>query len=341
MRLLVLGGTRFVGRAIVEEAVKRQHVVTVFNRGRTGTDVTGVEVVRGDREVEPDLERLTAGRSWDTVVDASGYVPCVVGDSARALDNCCDLYVFLSTVSVYPAWPKEGVHEDSPVYECSSGMDGTAEDEANWSAVQYGTYKAGCERAVREVFNDRALVLRPGVIVGPRENVGRLPWWLRRIERGGRVLAPGRPDRAIQPIDARDLARFTLDCIEIGVAGAFNVAAPRGHATFGLLLQCCAEVTAAAPELVWVNEQFLLDCGVRQWTEIPLWRTAAGTWEMATERAQAVGLTCRPLSETVADTWKWLREEGDSRARYARQAHHGLAPDKERELLAAWEAWTG
>jgi len=162
MRLLVLGGTRFVGRAIVEKALRRGHEVTTFNRGQTGLDIAGVEAVRGDRESSEDLHRLIAGRTWDLVVDTSGYVPRVVGDAVQALVGRAERYVFLSTISAYPDWPMKGVSEASPVHECSPDVGGSAADEATWSATQYGTYKAGCERAVVEVFGDRALVLRPG-----------------------------------------------------------------------------------------------------------------------------------------------------------------------------------
>jgi 2'-hydroxyisoflavone reductase len=165
------------------------------------------------------------------------------------------------------------------VYECPSDTGGSAAGEASWSATQYGSYKAGAERAVMEVFADGALVLRPGVILGPHENVGRLTWWLRRLARGGRVLAPGDPNRPIQPIDVRDVARFTLDLAKAGHAGVLNVAAPMGHAAFGAMLAQCAHVTGSESEFVWVNDGFLVEHGVRQWTEIPLWRVHPGTWD--------------------------------------------------------------
>jgi 2'-hydroxyisoflavone reductase len=340
MRLLVLGGTRFVGRAIVEQTLERGHEVTTFNRGQTGVDVAGVEAVRGDRESSADLHELVAGRSWDVVVDTSGYVPRVVGDAARALVGRAGQYVFLSTMSVYPDWPAKGVSEASPVYEGSPDTGGSAADEASWSATQYGSYKAGCERAVIEAFGDWALVLRAGVILGPHENVGRLTWWLRRIARGGRVLGPGDPDRPIQPIDVRDVVKFTLDLAESNRAGVFNVAAPKGHATFGSMLGHCAHTTGSDIKVVWVDDGFLVEHGVRQWTEIPLWRVHEGTWNVDTTIARAAGLTCRPLAGTVRDTWTWMNEDGGP-APYGRQEHHGLSPERERQLLALWEAQAG
>jgi 2'-hydroxyisoflavone reductase len=340
MRLLVLGGTRFVGRAIVEEALGRGHEVTTFNRGQSGVDLAGAEAVRGDRESSSDLHALVAGRSWDVVVDTSGYVPLVVRDAARALFDRARHYVFLSTISVYPDWPAKGVSEASAVYECPSDTGGSAAEEANWSATQYGRYKAGCERAVIEVFADRALVLRPGVILGPHENVGRLTWWLRRIARGGRVLAPGDPDRPIQPIDVRDVADFTLELAQRGGAGLFNVAAPMGHSAFGAMLAQCVHTTGSDCEVVWVDDGFLLEHGVRQWTEIPLWRVHPGTWKVDTTMAAKAGLACRPIAETVHDTWAWMRAGGGP-APYGRQTQHGLGPERERQLLALWEAPAG
>lgn len=333
----MLGGTRFVGHAIVEKALGRGHEVTTFNRGQTGMDAAGVEAVRGDRESSADLHRLIAGRSWDVVVDSSGYVPRVVGDAARALVGCAERYVFLSSISVYPDWPAKGISEASSVYECSPDTGGSAADEATWSAIQYGTYKAGCERAVVEIFEDRALVLRPGVILGPHENVGRLTWWLGRIASGGRALGPGDPARSIQPIDVRDVAKFALDLAESGRAGTLNVTAPKGHTTFGSMLAHCAQATGSHSELVWVEDEFLVEHGVRQWTEIPLWRVHEGTWDVDTTMARAAGLTCRPLAETVRDTWAWMGEGGGP-APYGRQAQHGLSPERERQLLALWEA---
>lgn len=336
MKVLVLGGTRFVGRVFVEHALARGHQVTTFNRGRTGQDMPGTEAVRGDRENATHLRELVTGREWDWVVDTSGYVPKVVGDAARLLSDRAGAYVFFSTVSVYPAWPTEPVSEESPVYECAPEASGTAEDEATWTAAQYGAYKAGCERAVVDAFNGRVTVLRPGVILGPHENVGRLTWWLRRIERGGRVLAPGDATKPIQPVDIRDLAAFTLKCLEKRTAGTFNVVAPQGQATFGQMLDACVAETGSGAELTWVDDDFLIDHQVRQWTEIPLWRTPPGTWSVNTTRAAHAGLTCRPIEDTVRGTYGWLSKSGDPAA-YDRQAHHGLSQEKERELLEIWD----
>jgi 2'-hydroxyisoflavone reductase len=243
MRILVLGGTRFVGRVLVEQALAEGHDVTAFNRGRTGRDVPGSEVVRGDRENKDDLHGLASGREWDWAVNTSGYVL-----ACRA-----DAYLFLSTISVYLGEPEKPVTGASTVYDCDPQTDGSAKDEATWSAAQYGAYKAGCEQAVDDGFDGRISVLRPGPILGPQENVGRLTWWLNRVKRGGEILAPGQPGRAIQPIDIRDLVALALQSLRRESAGTFNITASMRHATFGGMLNASATAIRTKPELTWVD----------------------------------------------------------------------------------------
>jgi 2'-hydroxyisoflavone reductase len=334
MRLLVLGGTWYLGRVLADDALRRGHDVTTFNRGRSGIDLLGVEVVRGDRERSADLDRLVSGRSWDAVIDTSGYVPTAVRRSAQALAGCARRYAFLSTVSVYEHWPHE------PVTESSLVRPGRVDEEAGpdaESASGYGRLKRGCELAVADSFPNGALILRPSVILGPYENVGRLPWWLGRVARGGEVLAPGSPDRPIQPIDVRDVSAFILGRLEASDADLYNLAAPQGHATFGSLLKDCIQVTGSDAELVWVDADFLLARGVGQWTELPLWRTYPGTWAIDTSKAEAAGLRCRPLADTARDTWAWLRAGGNPiGGEEGRWDEHGIDPDKERRLLDEW-----
>jgi 2'-hydroxyisoflavone reductase len=332
MRLLVLGGTWFLGRAVVEAALGRGCRVTTFNRGRTGRNLPGVEAVRGDRTSPADLAALAERGPWDAVVDTSGMVPSDVLAGARILAGRADRYAFISTVNVYAGWPVEPLTEDSPVRDCPADASDVPDRRPG---DRYGRLKAGCERAVAGVYGTTALLLRPGVILGPYEYVGRLPWWLRRIRRGGQVLAPGYPGRTIQPVDVRDVAAFALDALRSGRAGTFNLTAPIGRATYGDLLTACVHATGAAAELVWVDDEFLADRGVRMWTELPLWRTYPGTWHIDNEGARRAGLACRPLTETVADTWAWLTADGavvDS----PRAAEIGMDPGKETELLAAW-----
>ena len=335
MRILVLGGTAFLGRAHVAEALRRGHHVTTFNRGRTWPDLPGVEVVRGDRTEEADLERLRAGR-WDVVVDTSGYVPRVVGKAAAALRKVAPVYVFASTASVYADRPRLPIDEDSRVHECAP--------DAGPDDGDYGTRKAGCERAVLDHYGDSALIQRLGVIVGPHEDVGRLPWWLSRIERGGEVLAPGSPSVPMQLVDVRDVATFTFDRLERGEGGVFNVGAPQGHPTFGALLSHGLDVTASAARLVWVDDDFLLANDVTIWSELPLWapmnEACGAAWQMSTTRAERAGLRCRPIRETIADTWALMREGWEARPR-PELPKLGIDPDKEQRILAAWHARAG
>lgn len=337
VHLLVLGGTWFVGRTLAEAAVQRGWAVTCFNRGRTGSDVEGVETVRGDRTDRGDLVRLSASGPWDAVVDTGAYEPADAAAVAETLADSAGRYVLVSTVSVYRDWPTHPTAEGSPLWPARRDARGADPDVAVMPRpYAYGTLKAGCELAVREVFGERAVVLRPGVVLGPYEYVGRLESLLGRAARGGRMLAGGDPRRAIQPVDVRDLATFTLDLIETERRGTFNVVAPSGHATYGELLGSCIAATGDRAELVWVDPSWLTDRGVREWTELVLWRSPAGTWAVDDTGARRAGLTCRPLRQTVADTWAWLQHEQP--VPHRRAIEHGLGPARETELLAAWEA---
>ncbi|MBP2707044.1 NAD-dependent epimerase [Microbispora sp. RL4-1S] len=334
MKLLIIGGSVFLGRAIAEEALRRGHEVTTFNRGVSGADVPGVEAVRGDREAAADLARLADGRRWDAVVDVCGFTPSIVLESVRALSGHSPHYTFISSVSAIAGWPgTAGVDESSPLWPCPPDGDAGFGD--------YGVLKAGCERAVEQHFEGTALVVQPGLILGPHENVGRLPWWLTRIARGGRVLAPGDPDLPIQLIDARDIAAFTLDQVARGAGGRFLTGGVPGRATFGSLLEECVAATGSGAELVWVDDSFLVERGAEEWTELPLWTTAATgrtLWATSSARAVAAGLTCRPLAETVRDTWDWLKGVPEERRSFGnRQARSGMDPDKEARILAEWE----
>jgi nucleoside-diphosphate-sugar epimerase len=285
-RLLVLGGSWFLGRTVVTEALARGWSVTTFRRGLSGVDVPGAELIRGDRTDPDDLARLATAGPWDLVVDTSGYVPREEGVIARALEPVAERFVFVSSVSVYVGWPLEPLTEASEVLECppDAGPD-YGYDGAPGPTV-YGFTKAGCERAVLEVFGpERAVILRPGVMLGPWEYVGRLPWWLGRMARGGRVLGPGHPGREIQPVDVRDVATFALSA----PAGVFNVTGTR--VSMGDFLGRCREEAGSSAELVWVTDgQWLVEQGVAQWTELPLWRTDAGAWSVDSSAAIVAGL---------------------------------------------------
>lgn len=335
MRILVIGGSVFLGRAIVDAAIRHGHRVTTFNRGRTGTDLPGVEVIRGDRESADDLAIL-GNRYWDTVIDVCGFVPHVVADSARILSGHAETYVFISSVSAYADWPAMPVDETSARFPCAP--------DAGLADAAYGPLKAGCERVIESTFDGRVVIVNPGLIVGPHENVGRLPWWLERISRGGRVLAPGKPDRALQLIDARDIAEFVLTLSNARESGRFITSGVPENATFASLLNDCCEATGSDAELVWADDGFLLDQGVEPWTELPLWTPLTpeftGIWDASSAKAIAAGLQCRPVQQTVHDTWRWLLSRGTSAdlPRYRHTPDHGMDPGRERELLAAWDS---
>ena len=336
MRLLILGGTWFVGRAVAEAAVAARWQVTCFNRGRTGRDAAGVESVRGDRGSATDLRRLADHGPWDAVLDTGAYEPAGTRLVAEALSERVDRYVLVSTVSAYRDWPGRPVDEASPLWPARMDARETDPDVAELAVpVAYGTLKAGCEHVVRQVFDDRAVVLRPGVVLGPYEYVGRLETLLERAARGGRMLVGGRPERPIQPVDVRDLAAFVVKLVVEDGTGTFNVVAPQGHATYGDLVAACVEATGSVAEPVWVDAGWLADRGVREWTELTLWRTPPGTWAVDGRRALGAGLVCRPLRETVIDTWRWLGSERP--VAHERRGEHGLDPEREADLLAAWD----
>ncbi|MDF5758087.1 NAD-dependent epimerase/dehydratase family protein [Spongiactinospora sp. TRM90649] len=335
MRTLIIGGTVFLGRAIVQEALRRGHQVTTFNRGASGADAPGVEAVHGDRQVTADLERLAERREWDAVIDVCGYVPRVVGESVRLLSGRAPTYAFISSISAISEFPAKAVNEESARFECAP--------DAGPDDGDYGTLKAGCERAVEQGFDGNRLIIEPGLILGPHENVGRLPWWLTRMQRGGRVLAPGDPAKPMQVIDARDIAAFTLDQAEAGTDDRFLTSGEQGNTTYGGWLAECARVTGSDAEPIWVDDDFLLEHDVEPWTEFPLWvpnkPDMKELWDMSSAKAAAAGLRCRPVAETVADTWAWLRDiPVDQRSFRTSMLTHGIEPDKEAAILAAWAA---
>lgn len=339
MRILLLGGSWFLGRLLVEDFARRGFEVTVFNRGRSAVPLpSGVRQVQGDREREDDLRALARSGSWDVVFDVSGKVPAVVRRSVRVLEEVAERYVSVSTVRVYRDWPHAPVDEDSPLWPGDPDYDpGTRA----WDPDAYGPLRVGCEMACRDAFSDeRLLILRLHEMVGQYAYAGPLRSWLERMRRGGPVLVPA-PDRGIQPVDVRDVARFFVDLVQRGAHGLFNIGAPTDGRTYGAMVRACADVAAAGaggePELVWADEDWLVEQGVRQWTELPLWRNAAATWGVSVERAAAAGLQCRPLAQTIADVWQWLNSEGHQAER-GRSAEYGIDPAREAAIIARWRA---
>ncbi|WP_225830958.1 NAD-dependent epimerase/dehydratase family protein [Streptomyces sp. NK08204] len=337
MRLLVLGGTEFVGRAVVTAALERGWEVTVFHRGR-GRAPAGARSLHGDRTVPDGLAALAAdGGSWDAVVDTWSAQPRAVLNAARLLRDRAGRYVYVSSRSVY-AWPRgslSGATEDAPLVE------GAAADAEH---TEYAQDKRGGELAAVETFGaDGSLLVRAGLILGPHENIGRLPWWLTRIGRGGPVLAPGPRDLPLQYIDARDLAEWILGAVEQRLSGPYDLVSPSGHTTMGELLDECVRATGAAAELRWTEPQVILDAGIEPWTQLPVWTPPGtdlhdGVHRSDVSRAVAAGLVCRPVRETVADTWRWLTDIGGTAPQRPDRPVVGLAPDVEAAVLAGRQA---
>jgi 2'-hydroxyisoflavone reductase len=327
MRLLVLGGTHHVGRAVVEAALARGDEVTTVNRGLSRPAAAGVEALVADRTDPDALRQVVADREWDAVIDTWSGAPRVVRDSSELLSGRVGHYGYVSSRSVY-RWPiPRGAAEDAPVVDADPGMDGDKD---------YAAAKRGGELAVLREFGDRALLARAGLILGPYEDVGRMPWWLRRIERGGPVLAPGAPGRPLQYIDARDLAQWMLTAADRGLGGAFNTVGRSGHATMGELLDAAIRVTGSDAELVWASPEVIEEAGISPWIELPVWLPDddeyGGMHDGDVSAAYKEGLTCRPVLETVADTWAWLQAEGDPEPRTGKP-RHGLDPAKEEQVL--------
>jgi 2'-hydroxyisoflavone reductase len=322
----------------VDDAISRGYDVTTFSRGLSGHPRPGADALRGDRTNAEDLRQL-AQREWDGVIDTSVLAPADVLAAARILADRAQHYTYISTISVYARWPGEGATEDSPVLDCPPDATGTVE------TLGYGELKAGCERAVAAALPGRCLIVRPGTIVGPHENVGRAPWWLARMARGGTVLAPGEPGRTVQMTDARDLASWAVENTRRGLPATINVPGAEG-VTFGDLLTTCARLAGAdgnpAVTLRWVPDSVLLDAGVEPWMELPMWvpdqPEFAGMWDVSGDRALRTGMRYRPLTDTLHDTWLWLRQEavaGRPLDQIARRPEIGLDPAKESGILAS------
>jgi 2'-hydroxyisoflavone reductase len=321
MNLLVLGGTRFVGRHLAAAALAAGHRVTLFNRGRTSPGLfPAAEHLRGDRG--GDLSVLK-GRRWDAVIDVNGYLPRHVRASAELLAGAADLYLFISTISVYADFTVPGLDEDAPLLEPEPG---DAEAEKIPPGGGYGRLKVLCERAVREACPDRALIVRPCIVVGPWDGSGRFSWWVERAARGGEALAPGRPDRPVELIDARDLAAWALRMVERHATGTFNAAGPEKTLSMREMLETCREATGGDARFTWVDDGFLAERGV----ELPFWQLeeTEGYDLVDNRRALSQGLILRPLAESARDVHAWVAADPAARA------PEGLPRDREAALLA-------
>ena len=321
MKLLVLGGTRFLGRHLVEAALARGHDVAIFTRGRTPVPwPQRVTALTGDRDprIGAGLAALD-GADYDAVVDCSGYVPRIVEAGARRLASHIGRYLFVSSLSVYADVSRPGLDERTPV---ATLADSATED----ILPNYGALKAACEAAVAHVFGPRATQVRPGLIVGPYDATDRFGYWVARFvhpallgDRPARAVVPAPRERPLQFIDARDLAAFLLDLAERDMAGTYNACSARGRWTMGELVDTLCALAPAPPAPAWIDEAALVAAGVAPWVGLPLWLPAsepdsAGFMEMDCSRAAAAGLATRPLRETVAETAAWLAERDNAGA---------------------------
>lgn len=326
----MLGGTHHVGRAVVEDALARGDEVTTLTRGVSGYAVPGVDARHADRRDRAAVAAALGADTWDAVVDTWSFEPAAVRDSARLLDGRVAHYTYVSSRSVY-AWPlPPGSDESAPVVEA---------DPDSTDAADYAAAKRGAEIAVLDGFGGDVLVARAGLVLGPYEVVGRLPWWLDRLAAGGRVPAPGPRDRPLQYVDGRDLAAWFLDAGRHGTSGVFNAVSRPGHTTTGALLEQAVRVTGGRAELVWVTPEAVAEAGVEPWTQLPIWvpptGELAGLHDCDVSAAHAAGLRCRPMEETVADTWAWLQREGTPARPSNRAGDLGTSPEQERRLLEA------
>lgn len=323
MNILILGGPKFLGRATIDAALAVGHTVTLFNRGQTNADLyPQVEKLRGDRDGQLDALK---GRTWDAVIDNCGYVPRVVRQSADLLADHVGRYVFISTISVYGDLSQPGVTEDSPVAKLE---DETTEDISS----AYGGLKALCEQVVQEVYSDRGMIIRPGLIVGPHDLSNRFTYWVTRAAQGGDVLAPANPDHPVQIIDVRDLAAWMIRMAENDAAGVYNATGPATWLMLGQMLETCKTVAQSDANFVWASEEFLSENEVAPWSELPVWLPDEAGWsQVKIDRALAAGLTFRPLADTVHDTLAWAQSEKSSEPPRA-----GMSREREAELLRLW-----
>ena len=338
MKLLIIGGTRFVGRHVAEAALGRGHEVTLFNRGTHAPLARDVETIAGDRY--RDLAKLR-DRRWDVVVDTCGYVPRAVTAAAEALRDAVERYVFISSQSAYADVSTRGVDETAPLAQLTSEQLERANNidtsgQPSYGEL-YGGLKALCEQAAEQVMPNRVLIVRPGLIVGPHDYTDRFTYWVLRVARGGEVLAPGRPERPVQFIDARDLAEWTVRMAERREVGVYNVNRPPGTMTMNQVLDQCKSTSGSDTVFTWVSEQFLRDEQVAAWSEMPLWLPEeeapqlAGFMFINVDKAVAAGLRIRPLSDTIRDTLTWARTELRDASLKA-----GIDTEREQALLRKW-----
>ncbi|MCK6445629.1 MAG: NAD-dependent epimerase/dehydratase family protein [Planctomycetes bacterium] len=330
-KVLVLGGTRFIGPHIVEAALARGHRVTLFNRGKTNPELfPECEKLRGDRD--GDMSALE-GRRWDAVLDTWTDMPRHVRSAATLLGPNVGQYVFVSSLNAVADLSQPHLDETAETTPLEP------KDEDNPSAELFGGRKARCEKLLAELCTDRYTIVRPGLIVGPRDGSDRFTYWPVRIARGGEVLAPGSGDDPTQFVDARDLAEFVVRLVERRTLGLFHVVGPERELSMREVLETCVRVAENDARLTWVDTRFLLERGVAPWTDLPAWLPSLepghAYWTLNVSKAIRAGLAFRPLDETVRDTLAWWATLPEARRA---ELKRGLAPERERELLAQWHA---
>ena len=338
MRLLILGGTGFTGPFQVRYALERGHKVTVFNRGKThpGELPKEVEQLVGDRNGQLDALK---DRKWDVVIDNPTSVPVWVRDAAQILKGNVDRYVFISTISVYADTSKPGTDESAPLakYNGPDAMKESRESIIASKFALYGPLKALSEQEAEKWFPKQTLIIRPGLIVGPRDETDRFTYWPVRIDRGGEVLAPGDPSDPVQFIDGRDLAEWTIRMVERRETGTYNATGPEKTLGVGAMLEGIKTANKSNANFTWVKTDFLEAQKVAPWSDIPVWvpprGEEGGMGRISIQRALAKGLTFRLLSETARDTLAWFKAQPAERQAKLKA---GLSPEREAEVLAAW-----
>jgi 2'-hydroxyisoflavone reductase len=342
MKILIIGGTKFLGRHLVMAALARNHEVTLFNRGKhSAAGIPEVEQIHGDRN--SDLDKLK-NRNWDAVIDTCGYLPQTVKASVEALKDAVENYVFVSSVSAYANFSQPNYDESAPLARLTeeqqkkvAGIDPKGELTGQILGAEYGALKALCEETAENAMPGRILIVRSGLIVGSFDPTDRFTYWVMRVAQGGEVLAPSYPNCAVQFIDARDLSEWMLRMIERKETGVFNANGKPGDLNFGAMLAEIKNVSVSDAEFTWASENFLLAEKVKPWSEMPLWLPGENAPEIKghafanVDKAVNSGLTFRPLQDTIQDVLAWCRENFGTDEMKA-----GISRERERELLCKW-----
>jgi len=325
LKVLILGGTTFLGPYLVQELQQHGHQVTIFTRGNHPCKFANVEELKGDRD--GNLEALN-NRHWDAIIDTSGQLPRVVRNSSELFSNATKHYTFISTIGVYQDFHKQKIAESYPLAKLEN------ENDEEITEKNYGTLKAACEEIVKSYFPERYLIVRPGLIIGPRDPTNRFSYWPKRVQKGGEILAPGSPDQLLQFIDVRDLAKWIVAMVETQSVGIYNVTGPAQPINFEQFLRECQKVSDSHSTLTWIDEEFLNDHQIQDWVELPLWlsskRNMPGFQNVSIEKALQSGLTFRPLAETI----QIILDQDNATID---QKQSSLDPEKERALLNMWK----